>query len=152
MLVNKKIVFIATLSAVVLVALLFIFFYTIGVGCVDGQGFTMYIPKDSLMKNLASAHGAYLFSVVSSLEFIGQTETNPCGIVTARIIVENGKQVKVGSKEFDAYVADYNKNCGGCLMRLNQAGNSPVFVKDLSSGLSYSINNFNGTFSLQQLY
>lgn len=147
---NKKYLTIGIIVAVVIVTMFF--YLNFGVQCYDGQGFTLYIPKETLLNNLANADTSQIrgdWIPQTIFTYTAKTATNPCGKIITRVIVENDKESKVSQKNFDKFVADSNVECGNCLFKLYQSGNSPLFVKEISSGKSFMIENMNGTLNLK---
>lgn len=150
---NKKYLLIGSILVVLIVAVWL--FFNLGITCRDGQGSTIYLPKNTLLKNLESATeseiGNYYISSVISTGYIAKTATNSCGKIKTRVIVENGKEKSVSQSNFDKFINNYNANCGSCLFRLSQSGNSPLFVKEYSSGQSYMIESGKGALTLKLL-
>jgi hypothetical protein len=150
---NKKYL---TIGIIVAVAIAFILFYfNFGVQCFDGQGFTLYIPKDTLMNNLANADTSQIrgnWIPETIFTYTAKTATNSCGKIITRVIIENDKETKASQKNFDKFVADYNTQCSNCLFKVYQSGNSPLFVKEISSGKSFMVENINGTLTLKELF
>ena len=138
---------------VVIVVILALFIYiNFGVQCYDGQGFTLYIPKETLLNNLENADTSQLrgnWIPQTIFTYTAKTATDSCGKIVTRVIVENGKESKVSQKNFNKFVADYNTECSDCLFKVSQGGNSPLFVKEISSGKSFMIENINGTLNLK---
>ncbi len=127
-------------------------FLNFGISCFDGQGSTVYLAKNILTKNLESAKTAdfgYRISSGVSAGYIAKTATDPCGRIKTRVVVENGKEKSVSQKNFDKFLGDYNANCGSCLFRLSQSGNSPLFIQEYPAGREYTIENSNGTLNLK---
>jgi len=124
-----------------------------GITCYDGQGSTIYLPKNTLLKNInstnASEIGKYFIPPTISSGYIAKTSTNSCGKTISRVTVENGKEKNVSQKNFDEFVSNYNTNCENCLFRLSQGGNSLLFIKEYPSGQSYVLENNNGTLIMQ---
>jgi len=149
---NKKYL---TIGIIVAVAIVFILLYfNFGVQCFDGQGFTLYIPKETLMNNLANADTSQIrgnWIPQTIFTYTAKTATNSCGKIITRVIVEDGKEKKLSQNNFDKFVADYNTQCDNCLFKVYKSGNSPLFVKEISSGKSFMIENINGTLNLKEL-
>ena len=147
---NKKYL---TIGIIVVVAIIALFLYiNFGVQCFDGQGFTLYIPKETLMNNLANADTSQIrgyWIPQTIFTYTAKTATNSCGKIVTRVIVENDKESKVSQKNFDKFVAEYNAECEDCLFKVYQSGNSPLFVKEISTGKSFMIENINGTLNLK---
>jgi hypothetical protein len=148
---SKKIL-IPILIVVVLAIGLWIHIY-FGTSCYDGQGSTIYIPKNQLLENIASTNATeaekYFVPPAVSSNYVAKTRTNPCGRVTNRTVMENGVEKSVSQSNFDKFISDYNAGCSNCLMRLSQSGNSPLFVREYPSGQSYVLKNNNGILLLE---
>lgn len=149
---NKKLLIIGIIVAAGILFILL--FFNFRAQCHDGQGFALYIPKDTLMDNLANADTSQIrdgWIPPTIFDYTARTETNSCGFVSNNVIVENGKELKVSMKKFDKFVADYNTQCGYCLLQVSQGGNSRLFVKEISSGKSFMVGNINGTLILKEV-
>ena len=124
-----------------------------GITCYDGQGSTMYLPKNTLLKNInstnASEIGKYFIPPSIFSGYIAKTSTNSCGKIITRVIIENEKEKSVSQKNFDEFINNYNANCESCLFRLSQGGNSPLFIREYPSGQSYVLENNNGTLIME---
>ena len=150
---NKKYLMMGIIVVIVVILALFIYI-NFGVQCYDGQGFTLYIPKETLLNNLENADTSQLrgnWIPQTIFTYTAKTATDSCGKIVTRVIVENGKESKVSQKNFNKFVADYNAGCGDCLFKIHQSGGSPLFVQEISSGESFMIENVNGTLNLKPL-
>ncbi len=152
---SKKSVIISVLILIVIIGEVWLAFLNFGVTCYDGQGSTIYLPKNTLLKNLESTNtseiGEYFIPPTISSGYIAKTSTNSCGKIITRVIVENGTgtEKNVSQGNFEKFINDYNVRCSNCLMRLSQSGNSPLFIREYPSGQSYILKNNNGTLLLE---
>lgn len=148
---SKKILIIVAVFVVLLAGVWL--FLNFGVRCYDGQGSTMYLPREQLLKNIESTNATeaekYFIPPTISVGYIAKTKTNSCGKITSRVTVENGAEKNVSQSNFDKFINDYNVGCSNCLMRLSQSGNSPLFIREYPSGPSYILKNNNGTLLLE---
>ena len=149
---SKKSIIISVIILVVIIGGVWLFL-NFGVTCYDGQGSTMYLSKEQLLKNIKSTNATeaekYFIPPTVSSGYVAKTSTNSCGKIITRVTVENGTEKNVSQSNFDKFINDYNVRCSNCLMRLSQSGNSPLFIREYPSGQSYILENNNGTLLLK---
>ncbi len=150
----KKLHLVSILFVVVLVAGLGMYFSSEET-CRDGQGSTIYISKERLLKNIESTSvteiDKYFIPPTISAGYVAQRSTNSCGTAISKVTVDNGTEKEVSQNNFDKFIGDYNSGCSNCLMQLHQSGNSPLFVEEFLSGNSYMLVNNNGTLILKSI-
>ncbi|MCX6778435.1 MAG: hypothetical protein NT157_06170 [Candidatus Micrarchaeota archaeon] len=97
------------LGSILLVILIFgaWLFFNFGITCYDGQGSAIYLPKNTLLKNLESTNaseiGKYFIPPTISSGYIAKTSTNSCGKTISRVTVENGKEKRLEHPKVDPF-------------------------------------------------